>query len=119
MGAGKPGDVKQYWPSFDQVIHWINASGGVAVLAHPKKYTMTRTKLCVMVHDFKTAGGKGIEIVSGAQSQEVTRDLVTIANKYSLLGSCGSDFHAPGGAWQELGAFTAMPDNVQPVWDCW
>jgi hypothetical protein len=34
-----------------------------------------------------------------------------------LLASCGSDFHAPGMRWAELGVFPALPANVTPVWD--
>lgn len=116
LGAGKPGDVKQMWPEMAEVVQWVVKSGGVAVIAHPKKYNMTRTKLCQLVEDFVEAGGQGIELVSGRQTDEATRDLVRIAQKYELLGSCGSDFHAPGGEWQELGRFSPMPDIIAPVW---
>ena len=37
LGAGKAGDIKQQWASLEQVISWIRAAGGVAVLAHPTK----------------------------------------------------------------------------------
>ncbi len=119
LGAGKPGDIKQMWPEIETIVDWIRASGGTPVLAHPKKYNMTRTKLCAMVADFKEAGGTAIEVVSGAQQDEVTRDLARIATKYDLLASCGSDFHSPGGKWQELGNFSQLPESVQPVWSQW
>ncbi len=119
LGAGKPGDIKQVWPDISQVIEVIVASGGTAVLAHPKKYNMTRTKLCAMVADFTEAGGLAIEVVSGKQEKHVTADLAKIANKYGLAASCGSDFHVPGSPWQELGAFSDLPDDVRPVWALW
>lgn len=116
LGPGKPGDVKQGWPDFEQVIAWIKAAGGVAVLAHPCKYKMTRTKLCVMVQAFVDAGGEGIEVVCGPQTPNQTRDINGIANKFNLKASCGSDFHSPGQAWQELGRFPRLPENSEAVW---
>ncbi len=119
LGAGKPGDVKQLWPEFEEVIAPVVAAGGIAVIAHPKKYNMTRTKLCAMVRDFVEAGGRAIEVVSGAQDARITEDLAKIAQRFGLKASCGSDFHAPGSAWQELGRQPDLPSNVVPVWRHW
>ena len=119
LGNGKPGDVKFRWPEFAEVINWVNHAGGVAVLAHPTKYNMTRTKLCAMVRDFAELGGAGLEVQSGRQSQQTTVDLVKIANKYQLCGSCGSDFHTPGQPWQELGCVGELAAGVRPIWQHW
>ena len=119
LGAGKPGDIKQEWPEIEEVVAWINAGGGISVLAHPAKYSMTRTKLCCLVEHFKTCGGQAIEIISGSQTDAETRDLAKIAAKYELLGSCGSDFHTPNCQWQELGVFGTMPAQIPPVWTLW
>ncbi|TNE79426.1 MAG: PHP domain-containing protein, partial [Gammaproteobacteria bacterium] len=62
LGAGKPGDVKQLWATLPQVIQWIRDAGGTAVLAHPDKYNLTRTKLLALVDDFMAAGGQGMEV---------------------------------------------------------
>ena len=72
-----------------------------------------------MVEEFKAVGGLALEVVSGRQPDADTRDMARIAEKYMLLGSCGSDFHSPGGAWQELGNFPKLPDSVEPVWSDW
>lgn len=119
LGAGKIGDVKQVWPSITEATGWITAAGGVAVLAHPDKYKMTRTKLCKLIEEFVSIGGQGMEVVSGHQSPALTRDLRLIANKYGLYASCGSDFHVPDQPWQELGAFGGLPDDCRPVWELW
>ena len=119
LGAGKPGDVKQDWPEFDTVIGWIHRSGGVAVLAHPCKYKMTRSKLCAMVRDFADLGGDAMEVVCGPQTPAQTSDMLKIANQFGLKASCGSDFHSPGAQWQELGRFPPLPDGIEPVWSCW
>lgn len=117
LGAGKPADVKYQWPLMDQVIAWIHAAGGVAVLAHPAKYELTRTKMCALVDSFMAAGGDALEVISGLQPAALTEDLLRIANARSLHASCGSDFHVPDQPWQELGSFGRLPANAKPIWE--
>ena len=95
LGAGKIGDVKQQWPTVDEAVHWIKAAGGVAVIAHPDKYDMTRSKLCQLLGLFKEAGGDALEVISGKQINTVTDKLARLAGQFSLAASCGSDFHMP------------------------
>ena len=117
LGSGKPGDVKQCWPDIDTVIRWIKDAGGIAVLAHPDKYDLTRTKLYALLEHFVEAGGQALEVVSGKQDKSITDKLAKAANEFNLLASCGSDFHAPGQSWQALGqSSTTLPDGCQPVW---
>jgi 3',5'-nucleoside bisphosphate phosphatase len=116
LGAGKPADVKFQWPDMAQVINWIHASGGVAVLAHPYKYPLTRTKRCALVADFARAGGDALEVISGQQPSGVAEELARLANTHHLAASCGSDFHRPDAPWQELGSFGALPAACRPVW---
>ena len=119
LGSGKPGDVKQVWPEVGMAVDWINSANGKAVLAHPDKYSLTRTKLCALTEEFAQSGGKAIEVISGKQTKNITENLTCIAEKFNLAGSCGSDFHSPKCAWQELGRFGKMPDRLQPVWELW
>lgn len=116
LGTGKYADVKYEWPSMEQVIEWIVQSGGIAVLAHPAKYDLTRMKMCAMIDSFAAAGGQAIEVISGQQLPTLTADLVKIANARSLMASCGSDFHFPDQPWQDLGNFGSLPDTAVPVW---
>ncbi len=117
LGAGKPADVKYQWPLMDQVIDWIHAAGGVAVLAHPAKYELTRTKMCALIDSFAAAGGDALEVISGLQPAALTEDLLRIANARSLYASCGSDFHFPDQPWQELGSFGRLPAQAKPIWE--
>jgi len=117
LGTGKPADVKYQWPLIDEVIGWIHSAGGVAVLAHPAKYELTRMKMCALVDSFAAAGGDAVEVISGLQPMSLTQDLINIVNARSLYASCGSDFHVPDQTWQELGSFGVLPDNVKPVWN--
>jgi 3',5'-nucleoside bisphosphate phosphatase len=116
LGAGKIGDVKQQWPSVDEAVHWIKAAGGFAVIAHPDKYDMTRSKLCQLLGLFKEAGGDALEVISGKQLSTITDKLARLAGQFNLAASCGSDFHMPNQPWQELGAFGKLPDFCQPIW---
>lgn len=117
LGAGKPADVKFAWPDMTTVIEWIHGAGGLAVLAHPKKYPLTRTKMCALIHDFAEAGGDALEVISGQQPAGQADDLARIAQQTGLAASCGSDFHRPEAPWQELGNFGPLPGGCTPVWE--
>ncbi|QEI14150.1 PHP domain-containing protein [Cellvibrio japonicus] len=117
LGAGKPADVKYEWPAMEQALGWIHASGGLAVLAHPAKYDLTRTRMCRLIAEFAEMGGDGLEVVNGQQPAPLTQDLAKIAQHHGLYGSCGSDFHFPDQPWQELGQFSHMPSLVKPIWE--
>ncbi|MDE0786201.1 MAG: PHP domain-containing protein [Porticoccaceae bacterium] len=119
LGAGKVGDIKEHWPDIDTAVQWIRQAGGVAVLAHPSKYKMTRTKLTELISDFKDAGGEAMEVVSGLQIPSVTRDLAKLCSQFDLLASCGSDFHSPDKKWAALGLISNLPETCNPVWDRW
>ncbi|MEH6469002.1 MAG: PHP domain-containing protein [Porticoccus sp.] len=119
LGPGKPGDIKQLWADLPQVIQWIRDAGGTAVLAHPTKYKLTRTKLKRLLDDLIEAGGQGMEVVSGKQISSVTQDLASICREKQLLGSCGSDFHQPDQQWAELGQYSDYPADCPSVWKHW
>ncbi len=120
LGNGKAGDVRHQWPELAEVVGWIVAAGGVAVIAHPLKYDLTRTKLVALLSSFLEAGGKALEVISGSdQSPDQTRNLAALAGKMGLYASVGSDFHSPGMPWQMLGRTGQLPDTIAPVWQCW
>ena len=119
LGAGKIGDVRQGWASMPDVIEWIVAAGGIAVLAHPAKYRFTTTKLRAMLEDFKECGGRAVEVVSGHQEPSVTKRLAGLAGDFDLLASTGSDFHHPANKWSRPGGFSNLPEQLATVWDEW
>lgn len=116
LGAGKAGDVKGFWPSLEEVVCWITSAGGIAVLAHPRKYKLTATKLRALTSDFRNAGGKALEVSTSGQSSGDLGFLAELCRREDLLASQGSDFHFPGAPWCELGAIMKMPDGLEPVW---
>jgi predicted metal-dependent phosphoesterase TrpH len=119
LGAGKPGDVRHGWASLAEVVRWILQAGGTAVLAHPAKYRLTKTRLRALATDFRHAGGTAIEVVCGQQSLNTTTHIARLSNELGLAASCGSDFHSSDNRWSRPGGFPPLPDNVQPVWTTW
>ena len=116
LGSGKPGDVKACWPELSEVLQWIHEAGGIAVLAHPRKYKLSATRLRELVHDFGKAGGRAIEVSIAGQSSGDLGFVAELARREGLLASQGSDFHFPGAGWCELGRITKMPEGLEPVW---
>ncbi len=119
LGNGKPADVSIDWSTLEAVIAAINAAGGVAVLAHPAKYKMTSSKQRALLKDFVRLGGRGIEVISGAQMPDTTKKLARLAQKFDLLVSCGSDFHSADARWQSLGNLSTIPEFCNAVWQDW
>ena len=116
LKKGKSCYVKTNWPDVKDVVKVILQSGGVPVLAHPKRYILTNTKLRALMEYFKDAGGVGSE-VSSSQMRPCDRDyLATLCQKYDFYASLGSDFHAVG-PFRELGLNLLMPENLKHVWD--
>ncbi|MFD2230561.1 PHP domain-containing protein [Alkalimarinus sediminis] len=119
LGAGKIGDVKSVWPELEEVVKWIVDADGVAVIAHPRKYNMTVTKLRSLIEDFKAYGGEGLEVITSGQKQGEIGLLADLCLRYDLKGSIGSDFHTPAQPWVQLGAIPSLPKSVIPVWSEW
>ena len=117
LGDNRPGFVKQEWASLETVIHWITTAGGKAVIAHPDKYKMTRSKLVRMVQHFKSLGGHGMEILCARQAPHITQKLSQIAQANEVEASMGSDFHSPSQVWLRLGMHQDLPKGCQPVWE--
>ena len=119
LSAGKIGDVKDEWPHMCEVVGWIKAAGGIPVLAHPAKYKVSHLKLVSMIDDFKSFGGRAIEVTSGYQSRDKTKLLADICAGLDLSASCGSDFHSLEKSWSRLGKTQSLPVRCKPVWEEW
>lgn len=116
LGAGKRGDVKAHWPYLSEGVGWIRDAGGIAVLAHPLRYGMTRRKRGLLLDAFAEAGGEAAELISGYQNADMTRDLSRQLQERELYGSLGSDFHFPGGPLAP-GSMSPPPRTaLLPVW---
>ena len=117
LGAGKVGDISSVWPDLECVVEWINAAGGVAVLAHPSRYKMTRTKRRRLMADFSDAGGQAIEVCAGNQVPGVAEEMAAVCDEFGFHASVGSDFHNPDYKWVKLGQYPRLPEACRPVWE--
>ncbi|RMQ49567.1 Phosphotransferase domain-containing protein [Pseudomonas cichorii] len=115
LGAGKLGDVKQHWPTLEETVATLRASGAWISLAHPSHYDFTRSKRRKLVADFIQAGGHAIEVVNGMQPADQVGTLAILAREFGLLVTAGSDFHGPG-AWSEIGIYRPLPEDLPPLW---
>ncbi len=114
---GKPGYVPHQWASLDDAVAWIKASGGVAVIAHPGRYSrLNPMQMDELYKRFKDLGGLAIEVVTGSHSPDQYKTFAKIAEQYGFLASRGSDFHDPNESHIDLGNLPHLPDHLTPVW---
>lgn len=119
LGRGKLGDVKVFWPSLEEAVDVVVKAGGVAVLAHPQHYGMTRAKLKRLVFAFAQAGGSALELPLGRDHADVALYVRRLLNECELSVSLGSDFHADSEWGPRLGVDVALARNLNPVWAGW
>lgn len=116
LSQGKSCYVKSAWCDIPTAINVIRQSGGISVLAHPLRYTMTNRAIRRLIGDFAQWGGQAMEVSGCGQTPEQRQLLARWANERGLMGSVGSDFHFPS-AWMELGKYLWLPQDVEPVWN--
>ena len=116
LKKGKAAHIAADWPPLAQVIGWITAAGGVASLAHPIRYDISAGARRHLLSDFAAAGGTCLEVISGGNGRQHADACATLAVKYGLQGSVGSDFHDSKLSWNPLGRSLKLPDCVTPVW---
>ena len=117
MVKGKPGHVRGEWMSLEAGINLIHQSSGVAVLAHPARYNLSRTKLRSLFKELKTLGANGIEVVSGSHSKDENLTMAQHALDFGFPASQGSDYHGPDKPWVQLGRLPPMHYRCTPIWE--
>ncbi|MCF8198936.1 MAG: PHP domain-containing protein [Sulfuritalea sp.] len=116
LAKGKPGYVEHSWATLDDALNWINGAGGIAVVAHPGRYRLSKAERHQLFATFKELGGRGIEVLSGSNKDEEVREYSRIAREFGFLASRASDFHGPGESWIDLGKLPDLPEDLIPVW---
>lgn len=87
---GKPGYVKSMGPDVNETIARVIAAGGRAVLAHPGI-----VQNCWDFPAWTTAGLSGIEVYYPLHTSGMCATLESLAAKYGLFMTGGSDYHGP------------------------
>lgn len=119
LAGGKAGYASTQWADIGQVVGWIRAAGGHAVIAHPGRYKMSSGKLRSLFAEFAEVGGEAVEVISGSQHPDQTERLTRFANEQHLMASVGSDYHGPEQRWINLGRLPVLPANCEPLWQLW
>ena len=114
---GRPGYVEHRWATLEESVGWIVGAGGVAVIAHPGRYKLSRAEMRQLLDEFKSVGGQAIEVVSGSHSLDNVAVFSRFAREYGFMASCGSDFHGPGESYIDLGRLAPTPQGLTPVWE--
>lgn len=86
-----------------QAIELILSAGGIPVLAHPLLYGMGKARLDALVAELKDAGLIALEAIYSTYSASDEREMRTLAAKYDLGISGGSDFHGDNKPKLDLG----------------
>lgn len=87
-------------------IQTIHAAGGKAVLAHPYQLSLTNERLEKLIRQLKGVGLDGLECWYPRHTPEMVQYYLSLAKKYELHISGGSDFHGA----------TIQPDTIlQPI----
>ncbi|ATE59578.1 3',5'-nucleoside bisphosphate phosphatase [Thauera sinica] len=116
LARGKPGFVDHRWAPLAEAVGWIRAAGGIAVVAHPARYRLSSADMARLFDEFAAAGGEGVEVVSGAHSDDEMRRFATVARQRGLLASRASDFHGEHESPVDVGRCNPLPPDLAPVW---
>jgi 3',5'-nucleoside bisphosphate phosphatase len=117
LTEGKPGFVPHCWASLGDAVRWITAAQGIAVIAHPGRYKFTANEEYALFSEFKTHGGRAVEVVTGSHTVAEYSKYADMAKEFDLAASRGSDFHSPDESHTDLGALPYLPGQLTPVWE--
>ncbi len=76
-----------------ECVEIIHQAGGIAVLAHPTLYGLDDKGIEILIKEMKNIGMDGVECIYSTYSPEQTEYVTSLAKKYNLVKSGGSDFH--------------------------
>ena len=117
LTEGKPGYVPHRWASLKDAVSWITGAKGMAIIAHPARYKFTPNEEYALFSEFKTHGGRGVEVVTGSHTAAEYVKYAETAKEFGLAASRGSDFHSPEESRTDLGTLPFLPGELTPVWE--
>ena len=119
LTEGKPGYVAHQWATLEEAMSWIQAAGGIPVVAHPGRYKLSAPQLDQFFKEFKALGGAAIEVMTGSHTVDQYNHFAEVARCYGFMASRGSDYHGPGESRVDPGQLPPLPADLKPVWHDW
>jgi predicted metal-dependent phosphoesterase TrpH len=107
--------VRAHWCTLEEAVEAITSGGGIAVLAHPGRYGINRTKLSCLVDAFREVGGQALECTYPSISIKMQAHLLKLAVDNGLYVSGGSDFHDASATWTDVGKFPTLPESTDQL----
>lgn len=114
LGEGGLAWVERDEPSLPSTIERVHTAGGMASLAHPVRVSRNRESIEQVVADHASRGLEALECFHSEHSAEETEYMLSLAEKYRLHVTGGSDFH--GATKPEVHLGTGRSGNVRVPW---
>jgi predicted metal-dependent phosphoesterase TrpH len=94
LKKGAPAYVDKFRFTSKEALHFINEANGIAVLAHPNTLGMTGySELDKLIQKLVQEGLKGVEVYYPEHSSLDVVQYKSLAEKYGLLLTGGTDYH--------------------------
>lgn len=106
------------WCEIPVAVAAIQAAGGIAILAHPNRYSLNKVKLRRLISEFAECGGQGVEVSYSNLDPDKMAHMGTLCIENDLWASTGSDFHTPKNQWMDVGRFRHLPAHCaqRAIW---
>lgn len=111
IGIGCPYYLPKPFITPEYAIGLIKNAGGIPIIAHPLLYKLESNELEKLILTLKNVGLMGIETYHSTNSEFESSNLKSIAKKYDLLISGGSDFH--GGNKPDIDIGSGRNNNLK------
>ena len=101
-----------FYPDVRFVTNLIRASGGISVMSHPKVYDSME-----LLEELAAEGAiDGAEVWHSSADESYRRELIELAEKYSLITTGGSDFHGFYNHYAiQIGSNTTPQESLESI----
>lgn len=101
--------------NLEEAIALIHSSGGIAVLAHPRRLGLKQRQLNSFINEWRRRGLDGIECFHPDHSKEEQDFYVSIATKNKMIITAGSDYHGTNKENILLGCRSITDDESERI----
>jgi len=112
IGEEAPAFVERLAPKTAEAIQVVRLGGGVPVIAHPVRLSISDTnEERRVIRELSDAGLSGLEVIHSDQPPALQRHYLALAEECALLPTGGSDFH--GSAKPNVHLGSGVEGNVR------